>query len=163
MTKTSIQHYCCIMIPDFVIIPSALWPLLPVGIHLATIKEVEDRFANNAGRKRLFSGLIKGLNELKAAGCPQVFLDGSYVTGKPNPKDYDLCWDPTGVDPAKLDPIIWHPVYLRAPRSEQQGKYYGDYFQSTTQDNNTGKTFLDFFQIDRDGNQKGIINIKLKK
>jgi hypothetical protein len=34
------------------------------------------------------------------------FLDGSFVTAKPLPVDYDACWDPAGINPAKLDPVF---------------------------------------------------------
>lgn len=28
---------------------------------------------------------------------PEVFLDGSFITQKEQPNDYDLCYEPTGV------------------------------------------------------------------
>ncbi len=107
-------------------------------------------------------GLERGIAELTRAGCKQIFLDGSYVTAKPEPQDYDLCWDPTDVDPKLLDPILWHPNFLKHPRTEQQQNYFGDYFQSSIFNGNSAQTFLDFFQIDKhSGQPKGIINIRL--
>lgn len=150
------------MIPDLVIIKDSPWKVLPQGIHLATADEVKTLFAYNKIRARLFAGLEKGMSELKQAGCKQIFLDGSYTTEKPNPNDYDLCWDPIGVNPQKLDPIIWHPQFMLHPRSEQQLKYLGDYFPAILQEGVSGKTFLDFFQVDRHGGQpKGILKVEL--
>ena len=94
------------MIPAFQTLAGSPWPLLPIGLHKATLHEVEARFAINARRRAQFKGLVAGLQSLRAAGCTRAFLDGSYVSAKPLPKDFDACWDPTGVDPSRLDPVL---------------------------------------------------------
>lgn len=70
---------------------------LPPGIHETTIQEVELHFANNMHRKRLFEGLLKVLKILGNCGCPEVYLNGSSITLKNEPNDYDLCYEPTGI------------------------------------------------------------------
>jgi hypothetical protein len=40
----------------------------------------------------------RALNDLRDAGCKRVYLNGSFVTSKDEPGDFDACWDPTGVD-----------------------------------------------------------------
>ncbi len=150
------------MIPELVSTRGSLWPTLPPGIHTATLQEVEMRFATNPKRTELFAGLMLGITQLRSAGCKQIFLDGSFVSGKQQPNDYDLCWDPIGVHPERLDPILWEVQYLRPPREKQQRVYRGDYFQASMIEGGTGRSFLDFFCIDKhNGQQKGIINIKL--
>jgi hypothetical protein len=54
----------------------------------------------------LLIGLREALARLKAAGCRLVYLDGSFVTSKPQPEDFDACWGVTGVDVESLDPVF---------------------------------------------------------
>ena len=96
------------------------------------------------------------LKNLKEAGCKTVYLDGSFVTDKNNPKDYDGCWDATGVDYDSLDPVLKD---FRPSRTTQKMKFSGELFFSTM--NSPRGTMLEFFQYDRDNNQKGIVAIKL--
>ncbi|MDP3507581.1 MAG: hypothetical protein Q8T09_06290 [Candidatus Melainabacteria bacterium] len=71
---------------------------LPPGIFEATIEEVEDRFSINFQRKKLFGLLLEVLAIFRNCGCPEVYLDGSYITNKDEPEDYDLCYEPTGIN-----------------------------------------------------------------
>jgi hypothetical protein len=52
----------------------------------------------------LIEGLAAALEDLSAAGCRRVYINGSFVTGKEAPEDYDLCWSIDGVNPEKLNP-----------------------------------------------------------
>ena len=78
---SSTQHYCCVVIPKSVDI-NGVWNVLPPGIHDATLEEIEERFAINEKRRKLFEGLRKSLAALRLAGCTVVFLDGSFITDK---------------------------------------------------------------------------------
>ena len=82
------QAYTCVLIPAF-----DSRGLLPEGIHDATWLEVEQRFGFTPRRELLLQGLYRGLLSLKMAGCKTAFLDGSLVTQKPYPADFDVCWD----------------------------------------------------------------------
>ncbi len=145
------------MIPNFITYSGSPWPVLPPGIHDATLVEVYDRFVTNDKRKILYQGMIRGLDNIFKSGCPQVFLDGSYVTEKPNPGDYEICWDGRLVDPNLLDPVFFD---FRNGRQTQKDKYGGEYFPSTMIETGSRRTFLDFFQTDKQtGNPKGIIRI----
>lgn len=147
------------MIPAFVDVAGSPWPLLPAGIHVATLLEVEAYFATNPKRRRQFSGLIAALENLQQAGCRRVFLDGSFVTGKPHPSDFDACWDPTGVNLAQIDPVL---LTFNDKRAAQKAKYYGEFFPSTVPANPAGAVFVDYFQVDRfTGAPKGIVSIDL--
>ena len=98
---------------------------------------------------------------LKTAGCQTVYVDGSFVTDKEVPEDFDACWDLTGVDPDLIDPIL---LTFDPGRTAQKTKYLGELFPSTARSGNPGPVFLDFFQTDRDtGNPKGIIAIDLRR
>lgn len=145
------------MIPNFITYPGSLWPLLPPGVHDATLDDIYSRFVSNERRKFLFEGMLRGINALFRSGCPQVFLDGSYVTEKPIPNDYEICWDGRFVDPDTLDPVF---LDFNNMRKAQKDKYGGEYFPSFLIESHSGKPFLEFFQNDREtGNAKGIIRI----
>jgi hypothetical protein len=147
------------MIPDLVDIGGP-WKVLPPGVHDATLEEVETRFASTDHRQRLFAGFKEGVTALHKAGCRKIFLDGSFITEKPIPGDFDVCWDTQGVDPAKLDPVFSD---FNDKRKKQRERFHGEFFPTHMLAD--GKNpFFDFFQIDKyTGNAKGIICIKLQK
>lgn len=153
----STQVYCCVMIPKSIDI-GGIWNVLPPGIHDATVSEIEERFATSETRKVLFDGFKRGLKALKSAGCKVVFLDGSFVSDKLNPGDFDACWEPIGVDVKKLDPLF---LDFSNKRRSQKVKYGGEFFPSSA--NADGScTFVKFFQMDKDtGKEKGIIRVRL--
>lgn len=145
------------MIPDLIDIDKAPWKLLPAGIHKATIAEIKAKFVYNPKRTLLFSGLMNGIQELRNAGCGQMYLNGSFVTSKPNPGDYDVCWNPINVKAMLLDPVL---LEFDNERKAQKAKFYGEYFPTTHIELKSGHTFLEFFQTDKDtGQPKGIIEI----
>ena len=63
------------------------------GIHLATWGEVTTRFGNTPWRRQLLYGLGMAINSLRRAGCRTVYIDGSFVTSKEIPNDFDACWE----------------------------------------------------------------------
>ena len=79
---------------------------LPPGVHDAGWPEVVSCFSGNRHRARLMSGLSAASRNLAAAGCRALLLDGSFVTAKPVPGDYDGAWETEGVDPGRLDPVL---------------------------------------------------------
>jgi hypothetical protein len=133
---------------------------LPSGVHWATWQELVDRFGKSRHRRQLLTGLKTALDALRIAGCRIVYIDGSFVTAKQVPNDFDACWDIDGVDPALLDPILLTFDYGRAA---QKAKYLGELFPAQFNEGGSGTTFLEFFQIDKEsGNPKGIIAIDLR-
>ena len=147
------------MIPALITVNGSPWEILPPGIHQATFDEIEERFATNAWRYELFNGLIDAASRLRFAGCRWLYLDGSYVTGKPRPGDFDACWDPTDTDPDKLDPVFFDFTNKRAA---QKAMFKGEFFPSTSISNAMGQTFVEFFQLDRfTGGKKGIVSVFL--
>jgi len=145
------------MIPASVDIGS-LWKVLPPGIHDATLDEARNRFATNDHRKRLFDGFARATEMLRVAGCRTVYLDGSFVTTKPHPGDFDACWDDAGVSVRKLDPVL---LDFTNKRRTQKQKYHGELFPAWASAA-LGSAFIDFFQTDRHtGKDKGIIRIRL--
>ena len=132
--------------------------LLPEGIHRVTWDEVVSRFGWNTRRRLLLKGLKEALDLLKQAGCRRIYLNGSFVTAKELPNDFDACWEVEGVDPDALDPVLLDFANSRAAQKERFG---GELFPAHWPASITGETFLAFFQRDRDGNPKGIVEINL--
>jgi len=80
---------------------------------------------------------------LRRAGCSRVYLDGSFVTAKRNPQDYDVAWDPVGVDPTTLDPSF---LNFDDRRRLQKEKWGGEFFPSTWPAVPSGVSYREYFQ-----------------
>lgn len=131
--------------------------LLRKVIYRSDWQEIVKRFGGNRQRRRLLRGLKEALDFLREAGCRRVFLDGSFVTDKESPDDVDVCWDVDGVDPMLLDSVFFDFADGRAAQKERFG---AEFFPA--QAPQRLKTFLDFFQIDKEsGRPKGIIELLL--
>lgn len=130
---------------------------LPPGVHPAIWSEVAPRFAVNSHRNRLVTGLYGALKNLAGAGCRSVLLDGSFVTERALPRDYDGAWEPRGVDPDKLDPVL---LDFTNARAAMKAKYGGELFPASAAAA-PGTLYRDFFLKDRNGLSKGIVEIDL--
>jgi hypothetical protein len=62
---------------------------LPRGEHHASWEEVVERFGWNERRRRLIDGLADAVTALADAGCRRLWLNGSFVTAKDEPGDFD--------------------------------------------------------------------------
>ena len=133
---------------------------LPPGIHWATWDELVAYFGSSARRQRLLDGLYEALRLLREAGCQAVYINGSFVTTKEFPGDFDACWDIEGVDADRLDPVFLDFSNSRAAQKERFG---GELFPAQLTEGVTGTIFLEFFQMDRNtGQPKGIVAIRLE-
>ena len=135
---------------------------LSEGIHLSTWEDIQEIFAFNERRQELLRGLKRACESLKLAGCPRIYIGGSFATNKEFPGDFDFCWESEGVDRAylqELDPVFFD---FSNKRAAQKAKYGGEFFRANTiAEPVSGKTYLEFFQEDRNGNLKGIIAVEL--
>lgn len=86
-------------------------------------------------------------------------MNGSFVTAKDEPDDFDACWDTDGVDLDALDPIL---LDLSDGRRAQKDRFGGELFPNVTE-SQSGLSFSDFFQNERDTTRKGIVVIHLSK
>jgi hypothetical protein len=134
--------------------------LLPPGIHSCTWTEFLKRFGTNPRRLQLIDGLKRAILALRLAGCQAIYVDGSFVTSKIVPGDYDACWDAVNVKIALLDPVF---LMFAPGRVAMKSKYLGDWFPAQMQEGTSGITFLDFFQKDKNtGDPKGIIRLETR-
>lgn len=119
--------------------------------------DVQTRFAYNRKRRKLFQALEKVISILRECQCPEVFLDGSFITKKEEPGDYDLCYEPTGI--VATDNLRTFFI-TRETRKEE---YLGDIFVRMPQP----PYFVDYvesWQTDKrqDDVRKGILRIDLR-
>ena len=132
---------------------------LPPGIHDATWQELYLAFGSTPHRQRLLEGLLRALSALRRAGCGRAYVDGSFVTSKDVPGDFDGCWELEGVDPDALEPTL---LDWNGKREAQKAKYGGELFIATAAADLAGTRFLDFFQRDKNtGEPKGIVALDL--
>lgn len=132
---------------------------LPPGIHQADWPEFAAWFGTTARRQRLLTGLKAALANLQAADCRAVYMDGSFVSAKPEPEDFDACWDVSGIILELLDPVL---LVFDDSCAAQKAKYGGELFPAQVPSGTSGATFLEFFQIDKEGRAKGIVLLDLE-
>ena len=140
-------------------VTGAPWPVLPAGVHKADLGEIAAAFAINQWRRRLFDGLLEASRVLKAAGCARLYLDGSYVTGKPIPGDYDVCWDPVGVV-GRLLPRVFRD--FSNDRAAQKAAYGGEFSRRPQRRIRWERHSLSSFNLsDTAETRKGILEVEL--
>ncbi len=133
---------------------------LPEGVHDATWPEIVERFGTTERRRELLDGLRRALERLRDAGCRRAYVDGSFVTAKDEPRDFDVCWEADDVDPDLLDPIFLTFANRRAAQKERFG---GEFFPAAWEADPHGTRFIDFFQRDNmTGDRKGIVALDLE-
>lgn len=151
------QLYCWVVIPRLVTEVGHSAQILPVGLHYVSLREFRDVFAFNPYRAWLFEGLKAACHDLRVAGCARIFIGGSYVTSKPDPGDYDACWDPVGVS-ADLDTILYDENMLL----ERRQRYRGDLLIGGCAPGSSGEFFRFLARDKVSGEERGMIGIKLK-
>ena len=132
---------------------------MPPGEHPADWPAIVERFGTTPWRRKLLDGLASALRDLRTAGCKRACIDGSFITTKEHPGDFDVCWDLENVDFDVIDKVL---LTFDAGRGAQKAKYRGEMFPADAAADPLGTLFRDFFQRDRDGNPKGIIVIGLE-
>jgi len=130
---------------------------LPEGVHEAVWDEVVERFGWNPRRRQLLDGLADAIEVLAAAGCRRLWLNGSFVTSKEEPADFDACWDSDGVDIDALDPLL---LDFSASRMAQKARFGGELFPNVVEAR-SGLTLVEFFQNERDTGRKGIVLLQI--
>ncbi|MFN8555826.1 MAG: hypothetical protein U0531_00215 [Dehalococcoidia bacterium] len=122
-----------------------------------------ERYGWNQRRRTLINGLDRALRELRSFGCRTFYLDGSFVTAKDEPGDWDGCWEADGVDRHRLAaerPLLWDD---HRGRRDQKRQYGGDIFPVKAMADPSERIILDQFQRDRHTRQpKGLLAIDLE-
>ena len=135
---------------------------LAPGIHELDWESFLIEFGYNAHRLNLITGLEMAISDLKKVGGKKIFVDGSFVTKKIIPEDYDACWEEDGVDLNKLKND--HPLFFdfSNKRANQKAFYKGELMPAGALAKlNPVMMYKDFFQLDREDNVKGIICLNI--
>lgn len=106
------------------------------------------------------TGLEKLVRHLESVGCTAIYVDGSFITTKERPNDYDACWNIDGVKIEKVDKILLN--FSDEGKVEMQKEYGGDIRPGACSPVESKATYLEFFQTDRNGNRKGIVKLTLR-
>ena len=131
---------------------------LPPGEHQASVDQVEWVFGcSTERRKSLMRGLRDAISNLASSGVRKLWINGSFVTDKDEPNDIDGCWEYTPL----VDTEVLDPVFLRS-RKDMKAKYGLDFFISNLAEAESGLPFPEFFQVNRDGEPKGIVVVNLR-
>ncbi len=78
---------------------------------------------------------------------------------KPQPGDFDCCWEEVGVDEGKLPPEFFDLDY---PRQRQKEKYGGEIFPAHWAADLEGTPYVEYFQRSAHPvRRKGIVAINL--
>jgi len=138
-------------IPKFI-----TYELLP-GEHLASLDEIEAAFGQSTHqRRKLMKGLRAAASNFEQADVKKLWINGSFITRKLDPNDIDGCWEYT----SSVNTSILDPVFLRT-RKEMKAKYGLDFFIASIIEAGSGLPFPKFFQVNRNGDPKGIVVIQL--
>jgi len=142
------------MIPDFYD-----GHFLPDGAHDATWQEVQTRFGSGAKRQSLCARMSQVLLTARRCGFREVFLFGSFISGKPDPGDIDLMWvyrsgSYEGMAP-ECQEIVNHEM--------MKARHGLDVF-CCSDDRATIEDLLSTWRVDRDRTKKrGIVRIDLER
>jgi hypothetical protein len=148
------QRYCCVV----TLPPHQPDGLLPPGVHICTWDELRLACGSSAYRASILAGLLVAAKLLAQAGCRSLYIDGSFVTSKAFPGDFDACWDIAGVNVALVDPVFFD---FRNKRAAQKARFKGELFLAHGIAA-PGFTFFQFFQRDKNsGKPKGIVALDL--
>jgi hypothetical protein len=134
--------------------------MLPPGSHEATMTEIRRRFGTgNPVRTRLMKGLESVLQMARKVGASLFYLDGSFVTDKKEPGD----WDAVLLLPAGARIGSKEAIAL-ADRPELRKRYGGDLFTVMEEDTEVLAHYVErVFVRDRHGRAKGLILFRLNR
>lgn len=134
---------------------------LPAGDHQATWTELVERFGGTYGRRQILQGLRFVLDQLRNRGVTHAWIDGSFVTDKPRPRDVDVLYDP----PVDADVTTWAVL---APQRRQELKQLQSIdlwphpSPQPTDALGTTMSLHDMWATDRSGRPKGMVVMSLQ-
>lgn len=150
----------------FVIVLSVLPELtdggeLPPGVHIAEWQEFEARFGGSSPRRLWLLGRLRTLLDLASTSgeLRRVFIWGSFVTGKPAPKDLDILLIMS--DGFEVDRLA-APVQAIFDSTRARLLFESDVFWARASiGGEVLRLWLDTYQTSRDFRKRGIVELVL--
>jgi hypothetical protein len=135
---------------------------LPPGVHRAAWAEVTRRFGGTAGQREICTRRLAHLYELaRRTGCLQRFvIFGSYVTAKANPNDVDVILIMDDAFYLENCPMESRALFDHAVAQARFGASVF-WMRPGLLIGETLEQFIDYWQIKRDGGQRGIVDVIL--
>ena len=133
---------------------------LTAGHHSSTWEEVFERFGAEAGsrRARLSDQLRRLRDDLRACGVTGVLLlDGSYISARPEPGDFDLLLIAPADIQARKDAKPSLADLLDAEASERRG--YSLFY--IPEDSPACELLSGLWDISKEGVEKGVVEVSL--
>jgi hypothetical protein len=132
---------------------------LPVGVYLATEAEITFRFGTATPRRRRLALRLRRWIELAGAvGAKRMFVDGSFVTAKPDPNDVDaVVWiGDDFVDRVSRGEVAAIELEMMLISRQPEEIF-------AAEDRHDWDDWVEFFQRTReaDGRQKGVVELIL--
>jgi len=134
---------------------------LPVGHHRAAWEEIGARFGGGPGSRRALvtTRLLELRDSLRSYGIGgYLLLDGSYVSAKPEPDDFDVLLVGPATIQVMKDGDSGLATLLDAEHAEKVGGYTLFYIPS---DSPTLATLLTLWDLSVDGIAKGVVEVEL--
>lgn len=132
--------------------------LIPKGVHIKTFADIERMFTGNEKRKELFKDFMRWAREMKEAGCETVYLDGSFITKKVNPGDFDACWEVFTPVKSPTESLLLSPS--REGIEWRKKQFKGDIFARY---DSFGDRVAHWQKDERTDELKGIIKLDLRE
>lgn len=128
---------------------------LPPGIHKATVAEIVDAFCSATPTRRVLEAPLRELvNVARAATAVALYVNGSFVSSKPDPGDIDAVI----VLPGTFDTRSKEAERLRTLHQtfgfDIERVRHGD-------DEELNRLIHAFFAYDRDGRARGVVEVVL--
>ena len=133
---------------------------LPPGVHRTSIDQVADRFRVGSDRRVIVTQKLIHIYDLakRTKYLQRFVIFGSYITTKSEPNDVDVILvmaEGFSLDkcPSESLALFDHPV--------AQARYGASIFwtRSNTLMSETVDEFISYWQIKRDGTQRGIVDV----
>lgn len=141
-------------------------PLLAPGIHDIVVDDLDNHFlasfAGSSTRPKLIVGFKKYVAALKQVGVKfEIWIDGSFVTEKPDPNDIDMVMFGSEAELNNL-PIPRRQVLLRLiDRASVRLTLGCDVLFCVAENYDMRSYWRGWYGFDRSGNPKGIARLEV--
>jgi histidinol phosphatase-like PHP family hydrolase len=123
-----------------------------------TCTEFKKLFGYNEERKKKVDNLFIVANRLKEIGCKAMFVFGSFTTSTDYPNDIDVCFDISDIAIKVLEKNSSLFNKYEHRRFHKYLQVHLPFFKINSDD----KALKQFMKRDRNGNERGIIEVSLK-